>query len=229
MLRRSLQTAACTPHWTQSTHLTLLFICRNTESSFIYSPTTPQDTVCSLKWDPTGHLLLCVSRSEGVKILGCSRGTWVTLHSLIHSSTITVAEWCPLPGRAPDPRLMMAVWVHLVPLQFFPKISCYSLSNHKLHRSSHGWSDRCVCCRYVFSFYFSVFTEAVRMVLCTSGLCHRGVWMCLCPTHWTTPPANIKTVMSRSVRILFSPGYTITNNGSIKCHIVGFYCGYLFI
>ncbi|XP_044188777.1 probable E3 ubiquitin-protein ligase HERC1 isoform X7 [Thunnus albacares] len=67
-----------------------------------------QESVSSLKWDPTGHLLLCLGRSEVVKILGRSGGTWVTLHSLIHSSTVNIAEWCPLAGRAPDPRLMMA-------------------------------------------------------------------------------------------------------------------------
>uniref|UniRef100_A0A4W6C7G9 HECT-type E3 ubiquitin transferase n=1 Tax=Lates calcarifer TaxID=8187 RepID=A0A4W6C7G9_LATCA len=65
--------------------------------------------VSSLKWDPTGHLLLCLGRSEVAKILGRSGGTWVTLHSLIHTSTVNIAEWCPLAGRAPDPRLMMAV------------------------------------------------------------------------------------------------------------------------
>uniref|UniRef100_A0A8C9YMF6 HECT-type E3 ubiquitin transferase n=1 Tax=Sander lucioperca TaxID=283035 RepID=A0A8C9YMF6_SANLU len=66
-------------------------------------------TLLSLKWDPTGHLLLCLGRSEVVKILGRSGATWVTLHSLIHTSTVNIAEWCPLAGRAPDPRLMVAV------------------------------------------------------------------------------------------------------------------------
>ncbi|KAM9794366.1 putative E3 ubiquitin-protein ligase HERC1 isoform 3-T6 [Syngnathus typhle] len=67
-----------------------------------------QDGVTSLKWDPTGHLLLCLGRSEVVKIVGCSGGSWMTFHSLVHSSTVNVAEWCPLAGRAPDPMLMMA-------------------------------------------------------------------------------------------------------------------------
>ncbi|XP_032396194.1 probable E3 ubiquitin-protein ligase HERC1 isoform X6 [Etheostoma spectabile] len=68
-----------------------------------------QDGVSSLKWDPTGHLLLCLGRSEVVKILGRSGAAWATLHSLIHISTVNIAEWCPLAGRAPDPRLMVAV------------------------------------------------------------------------------------------------------------------------
>ncbi|XP_057674688.1 probable E3 ubiquitin-protein ligase HERC1 isoform X1 [Corythoichthys intestinalis] len=67
-----------------------------------------QDGVSSLKWDPTGNLLLCLGRSEVVKILGPSGGKWVTLHSLAHSGTVNVAEWCPLTGRTPDPMLMMA-------------------------------------------------------------------------------------------------------------------------
>ncbi|XP_051907348.1 probable E3 ubiquitin-protein ligase HERC1 isoform X3 [Hippocampus zosterae] len=67
-----------------------------------------QDGVTSLKWDPTGHLLLCLGRSEVLKILGRSGGAWVTFHSLAHSSMVNVAEWCPLAGRAPDPMLMIA-------------------------------------------------------------------------------------------------------------------------
>ncbi|CAN9504281.1 unnamed protein product [Ophioblennius macclurei] len=68
-----------------------------------------QDNVNSLKWDPTGHLLLCLGRSEVVRILGRSGGTWTTVHSLLHASAVSIAEWCPLAGRAPDPRLMLAV------------------------------------------------------------------------------------------------------------------------
>ncbi|XP_061887279.1 probable E3 ubiquitin-protein ligase HERC1 isoform X3 [Entelurus aequoreus] len=68
-----------------------------------------QDGVTSLKWDPTGHLLLCLGRSEVVKIVGLSGGEWVTLHSLVHPCTVNIVEWCPLSGRAPDPMLMMAI------------------------------------------------------------------------------------------------------------------------
>uniref|UniRef100_A0A8C2A9Q1 HECT-type E3 ubiquitin transferase n=1 Tax=Cyprinus carpio TaxID=7962 RepID=A0A8C2A9Q1_CYPCA len=63
----------------------------------------------SMEWDPTGHLLLSVGRSEVVKIWGRASGAWVTLHSLFHMGTVNTAEWCPLPGRGPEPRLMMAV------------------------------------------------------------------------------------------------------------------------
>uniref|UniRef100_A0A8C9W0S1 HECT-type E3 ubiquitin transferase n=1 Tax=Scleropages formosus TaxID=113540 RepID=A0A8C9W0S1_SCLFO len=68
-----------------------------------------QDGVSSLRWDPTGHLFLSTSRSEVVKIWGRMGSTWLTLHSLFHTGSVNTAEWCSLPGRGPDPRLMMAV------------------------------------------------------------------------------------------------------------------------
>ncbi|XP_073680135.1 probable E3 ubiquitin-protein ligase HERC1 [Garra rufa] len=67
------------------------------------------ESVSALRWDPTGHLMLSVGRSEVVKIWGRASGAWVTLHSLFHTGTVNTAEWCPLPGRGPEPRLMMAV------------------------------------------------------------------------------------------------------------------------
>ncbi|XP_031681979.1 probable E3 ubiquitin-protein ligase HERC1 isoform X1 [Oncorhynchus kisutch] len=67
------------------------------------------ESVSILRWDPTGHLLLSTGRSEVVKIWGRAGGTWITLHSLFHTGTVNTAEWCPLPGRGPEPRLMMAV------------------------------------------------------------------------------------------------------------------------
>ncbi|XP_052393189.1 probable E3 ubiquitin-protein ligase HERC1 isoform X2 [Carassius gibelio] len=67
------------------------------------------ESVSALRWDPTGHLLLSVGRSEVVKIWGRASGAWVTLHSLFHAGTVNTAEWCPLPGRGLEPRLMMAV------------------------------------------------------------------------------------------------------------------------
>ncbi|TRY98659.1 hypothetical protein DNTS_005902 [Danionella cerebrum] len=67
------------------------------------------ESVSALRWDPTGHLLLSVGRSEVVKIWGRVGGEWVTLHSLFHTGTVNTAEWCPLPGRGLEPRLMMGV------------------------------------------------------------------------------------------------------------------------
>ncbi|KAL4617326.1 putative E3 ubiquitin-protein ligase HERC1 [Arapaima gigas] len=67
------------------------------------------DGVCSLKWDPIGHLFLSTSRSEVVKIWGRIGSTWLALYSLYHTGSVNTAEWCPLPGRGPDPRLLTAV------------------------------------------------------------------------------------------------------------------------
>ncbi|XP_019899964.2 probable E3 ubiquitin-protein ligase HERC1 isoform X1 [Esox lucius] len=67
------------------------------------------ESISILKWDPTGHLLLSTGRSEVVKIWGRAGGTWIILHSLFHTGMVNTAEWCPLPGRGPEPHLMMAV------------------------------------------------------------------------------------------------------------------------
>ncbi|XP_066566869.1 probable E3 ubiquitin-protein ligase HERC1 isoform X2 [Amia ocellicauda] len=65
--------------------------------------------VCDLKWDPTGHLLLSMARTDVTKIWGRVGSTWLTLHSLFHTATVNTAVWCPLPGTGPDPQLMLAV------------------------------------------------------------------------------------------------------------------------
>lgn len=71
--------------------------------------TVYSEGLTSLKWDPTGQLLLCQSRSELVRIVGRSAGTWVILHSLMHTGMVNITEWCSLPGRGAEARLMMAV------------------------------------------------------------------------------------------------------------------------
>ncbi|XP_035245722.1 probable E3 ubiquitin-protein ligase HERC1 isoform X2 [Anguilla anguilla] len=67
------------------------------------------DSVSGLRWDPTGHLLLSMGRSDVVKVWGRVGSAWLALYSLFHTGTANTAEWCPLPGRGPDPRLMLAV------------------------------------------------------------------------------------------------------------------------
>ncbi|XP_051786021.1 probable E3 ubiquitin-protein ligase HERC1 isoform X2 [Erpetoichthys calabaricus] len=67
------------------------------------------EKIMGLKWDPTGHLLLSVSKTEVVKIWGRVGSTWLTLHSLFHTSLVNTAVWCPLPGMGCDPKLMLAV------------------------------------------------------------------------------------------------------------------------
>ncbi|XP_072108525.1 probable E3 ubiquitin-protein ligase HERC1 isoform X1 [Mobula birostris] len=68
-----------------------------------------QESVTSLKWDPTGHLLLAVSREEMVKVWGRRGSSWVAVQTLFHSALVNTSAWCPLPGKGVDPRLMLAV------------------------------------------------------------------------------------------------------------------------
>nr|XP_014345328.1 PREDICTED: probable E3 ubiquitin-protein ligase HERC1 [Latimeria chalumnae] len=65
--------------------------------------------VSSLKWDPTGQLLLSVSRAEMVKIWGRVGTIWLAVQSLYHSALVNTAAWCPLPGVGEDPKLLLAV------------------------------------------------------------------------------------------------------------------------
>ncbi|XP_034457870.1 probable E3 ubiquitin-protein ligase HERC1 isoform X1 [Hippoglossus hippoglossus] len=132
-----------------------------------------QDSVTSLKWDPTGHLLLCLGRSEVTKILGNSGGTWVTLHSLIHSSTVNIAEWCPLAGRAPEPRLMMAagcqngsVYVWTLP-QGGTGVSLYNLLNNpQVKEKDNDVKDSA---KSVFVLHGHI-TAVKSLSFCSSGL-----------------------------------------------------------
>ncbi|XP_041057144.1 probable E3 ubiquitin-protein ligase HERC1 isoform X1 [Carcharodon carcharias] len=68
-----------------------------------------QESVTSLKWDPTGHLLLAVAREEMVKIWGRVGRAWLAIQTLFHSALVNTSAWCPLPGKGLDPRLMLAV------------------------------------------------------------------------------------------------------------------------
>ncbi|XP_042364650.1 probable E3 ubiquitin-protein ligase HERC1 isoform X3 [Plectropomus leopardus] len=133
-----------------------------------------QDGVSSLKWDPTGHLLLCLGKSEVVEILGRCGGTWVTLHSLIHSSAVNIAEWCPLAGRAPDPRLMLAAGcqngsVHVWTLPqggtfvSLPNILNSSPGQEKSTDVKHG-SEKCVLVLH------GHITAVKSLSFCCSGL-----------------------------------------------------------
>ncbi|XP_058472668.1 probable E3 ubiquitin-protein ligase HERC1 [Solea solea] len=132
-----------------------------------------QDSVTSLKWDPTGHLLLCSGRSEVTKILGRSGGTWVTLHSLVHSSSVNIAEWCPLAGRAPDPRLMMAVgcqngsvYVWTLP-QGGTTVSLYNILNNSSSQDKDNDVKDSAKCVFVLHGHI---TAVKSLSFCSSGL-----------------------------------------------------------
>ncbi|XP_069780317.1 probable E3 ubiquitin-protein ligase HERC1 isoform X3 [Narcine bancroftii] len=68
-----------------------------------------QENITDLKWDPTGHLLLAISREEMVKVWGRMGNTWLAVQTLFQSALVNTSAWCPLPGKGFDPRLMLAV------------------------------------------------------------------------------------------------------------------------
>ncbi|XP_033952277.1 probable E3 ubiquitin-protein ligase HERC1 isoform X3 [Pseudochaenichthys georgianus] len=134
-----------------------------------------QDGISSLKWDPTGHLLLCLGRSEVVKILGRSGGSWVTLHSLTHSSTVNIAEWCPVAGRAPDPRLMVAAGcqngsVHVWTLpQGGTFVSLPNILNGSQGQEKSTGSEKQESAKSVFVLHGHI-TAVKSLSFCSSGL-----------------------------------------------------------
>nr|XP_060611660.1 probable E3 ubiquitin-protein ligase HERC1 isoform X2 [Anolis sagrei ordinatus] len=68
-----------------------------------------KDSLLSLKWDPTGRILLTCAKEELVKLWGFSvAGGWCHLHSLPHPGPVTTTAWCGLPGRGPKPQLLLA-------------------------------------------------------------------------------------------------------------------------
>ncbi|KAJ0013027.1 hypothetical protein NQD34_017361 [Periophthalmus magnuspinnatus] len=127
--------------------------------------TVYSEGVMSLKWDPTGQLLLCVSRSELVRIVGRSGSTWVTLHSLMHTGVVNTTEWCPLLGRGPDPRLMMAVGCQNGSV-FVWTLPQPSPSNNFSSNDNSTVKDHAVC---VFVLHGHI-TAVKSLSFCPSGL-----------------------------------------------------------
>lgn len=70
-----------------------------------------KDTLVSIKWDPTGHILLTCAKEENVKLWGPAAGCWRCLHSLCHPSIVNGIAWCSLPGRGSKLQLLMATYV----------------------------------------------------------------------------------------------------------------------
>uniref|UniRef100_A0A4W3J8I3 HECT-type E3 ubiquitin transferase n=1 Tax=Callorhinchus milii TaxID=7868 RepID=A0A4W3J8I3_CALMI len=106
--------------------------------------------VTGLKWDPTGHLLLAVSREDMVKIWGKVGTTWFALHTLFHSALVNTSTWCPLPGKGPDPRLMLAVGCQngLVYVWTLPQAGAAVSLPHLLHSTDEQEKQRKVKCAF---------------------------------------------------------------------------------
>ncbi|XP_024591034.1 probable E3 ubiquitin-protein ligase HERC1 isoform X10 [Neophocaena asiaeorientalis asiaeorientalis] len=67
-----------------------------------------KDTLISMKWDPTGHILMTCAKEENVKLWGPVAGCWRCLHSLCHPSIVNGIAWCSLPGKGSKLHLLMA-------------------------------------------------------------------------------------------------------------------------
>ncbi|KAE8617135.1 hypothetical protein XENTR_v10008991 [Xenopus tropicalis] len=66
-----------------------------------------KDMIVSMKWDPTGQMLLTCAKEETVKLWGKSGLSWKTLYCLSHPSLVNTAAWCSLVGNGERPQLML--------------------------------------------------------------------------------------------------------------------------
>lgn len=76
-----------------------------------FFPYNFKETLVSMKWDPTGHILMTCAKEENVKLWGPVSGCWRCLHSLCHPSTVNGIAWCSLPGKGSKMQLLMATYV----------------------------------------------------------------------------------------------------------------------
>ena len=86
-----------------------------------------KDTLISMKWDPTGHILMTCAKEENVKLWGPVSGCWRCLHSLCHPSIVNGIAWCSLPGKGSKLHLLMATYVInlCVCLNLYISVGCY--------------------------------------------------------------------------------------------------------
>lgn len=61
-----------------------------------------------MKWDPTGKILATCAKEEAVKLWAHMGGGWRHLYSLPHQAVVNAVAWCSLPGRGPNPQLLLA-------------------------------------------------------------------------------------------------------------------------
>ncbi|XP_006511166.1 probable E3 ubiquitin-protein ligase HERC1 isoform X1 [Mus musculus] len=98
-----------------------------------------KETLVSMKWDPTGHILMTCAKEENVKLWGPVSGCWRCLHSLCHPSTVNGIAWCSLPGKGSKMQLLMATGCQngLVCVWRIPQDTTQTSMT-----SSEGWWDQ---------------------------------------------------------------------------------------
>ncbi|KAL4641964.1 putative E3 ubiquitin-protein ligase HERC1 isoform X1 [Arapaima gigas] len=87
-----------------------------------------KESITSMRWDPSGQMLLTCAREETVKMWACcvSSGSWRCLQALTHPAVVNGIAWCALPQQSPRALNMLAtccqnglVCVWTVPLDTF--------------------------------------------------------------------------------------------------------------
>uniref|UniRef100_A0A4W2GJP1 HECT and RLD domain containing E3 ubiquitin protein ligase family member 1 n=1 Tax=Bos indicus x Bos taurus TaxID=30522 RepID=A0A4W2GJP1_BOBOX len=103
-----------------------------------------KDTLTSMKWDPTGHILMTCAKEENVKLWGPISGCWRCLHSLCHPSIVNGIAWCSLPGKGSKLHLLMATGCQsgLVCVWRIPQDTTQTSVT-----SSEGWWDQESSCQ----------------------------------------------------------------------------------
>uniref|UniRef100_H0V6J8 HECT-type E3 ubiquitin transferase n=1 Tax=Cavia porcellus TaxID=10141 RepID=H0V6J8_CAVPO len=98
-----------------------------------------KETLVSMKWDPTGHILMTCAKEENVKLWGPISGCWCCLHSLCHPSIVNGIAWCSLPGKGSKLQLLMATGCQngLVCVWHIPQDTTQTSVT-----SSEGWWDQ---------------------------------------------------------------------------------------
>ncbi|KAJ7398001.1 hypothetical protein BTVI_128929 [Pitangus sulphuratus] len=101
-----------------------------------------KDMVVSMKWDPTGKILLTCAKEETVKLWGFLGGCWRRLHSLSHPALVNGIAWCALPGKGPKPQLLLATGCHngLVCVWTVPQDVVVTLQSSSA--CSEGWWEQ---------------------------------------------------------------------------------------
>jgi E3 ubiquitin-protein ligase HERC1 len=76
-----------------------------------------QESITSIKWDPTGQMLLTCAKEDVVKLWsspgsGSNPGAgWKCLQSLPHPAQVNGVAWCGLTGHGAKPLNMLATYV----------------------------------------------------------------------------------------------------------------------
>lgn len=78
------------------------------------TPSVFQESISSMRWSPSGQMLLTCAKEETVKLWAgpdsaCGSG-WRCLQSIRHPSLVNGAAWCSLPGRGPKLLSMLAMY-----------------------------------------------------------------------------------------------------------------------